>query len=139
MKDIDTTLFRRIGLITRKATTDMNQLASHYQLDNNLYLYLIRICENEGLSQTDLVDLIQVDKTTLSRAIKKLEKENYILKKTNPENKKFNQLFPTKKTKDLYDILFSLEQQVIQNGVKNLTDSEKEILNALLQKINTTS
>lgn len=139
MKDIDTTLFRRIGLITRKATTDMNQLASHYQLDNNLYLYLIRICENEGLSQTDLVDLIQVDKTTLSRAIKKLEKENYILKKTHPENKKFNQLFPTKKTKDLYDILFSLEQQVIQNGVKNLTDSEKEILNALLQKINTTS
>lgn len=139
MKDIDTTLFRRIGLITRKATTDMNQLASHYQLDNNLYLYLIRICENEGLSQTDLVDLIQVDKTTLSRAIKKLEKENYIIKKTNPENKKFNQLFPTKKTKDLYDILFSLEQQVIQNGVKDLTDSEKETLNALLQKINTTS
>lgn len=137
MKDLDISIYRRIGLITRKSTTDMNQLAAEYQLENNLFLYLIRIVENEGLSQSDLVDLTRVDKTTLSRAIKKLEKEDYIVKQTNPENKRYKQLFPTAKTRALYDILFNLEQQVIHQGLKNLTTNEKETLNALLQKINT--
>ncbi|MBG9989058.1 winged helix-turn-helix transcriptional regulator [Aerococcaceae bacterium DSM 111176] len=139
MNDTDITLYRRIGLITRKSTTEMNQLAAKFQLENNLFLYLIRIVENEGLSQSDLADLLQVDKTTLSRAIKKLEKNLYIVKETNPINKNFNQLFPTQKTLDMYEELFSFEKQVIENGLKFLNSEEKQCLNDLLKKINTTS
>jgi hypothetical protein len=33
----DIALFRLIGSISRQATTDMNQYAAAYQLDNNLF------------------------------------------------------------------------------------------------------
>ncbi|MGX7197987.1 MarR family winged helix-turn-helix transcriptional regulator [Enterococcus olivae] len=136
MNQTDIALFRLIGSISRKATTDMNQLAASYQLDNNLFLYLIRIVENQGISQAELVNLMNVDKTTLSRALKKLEQEDYLLKKSNPENKRFNQLFPTEKTKELYTILSKLEQQYIQTALVSLDHSEKEVLQQLLNKIN---
>lgn len=42
----------------------MNQKASNYGLDNNLFLLLIRIVENEGLSQSQLAEMVQIDKTT---------------------------------------------------------------------------
>lgn len=77
----DIALFRLIGSISRQATTDMNQYAATYQLDNNLFLYVIRIVENEGISQSELAQLVKIDKTTLSRALKKLEIENYLIRK----------------------------------------------------------
>ncbi|GMA07333.1 transcriptional regulator [Tetragenococcus halophilus subsp. flandriensis] len=136
MNNTDITLFRQIGTISRKASTEMNRLATNYQLDNNLFLYLIRITENEGISQSALVKLMNIDKTTLSRAIKKLEKDKYIIKKPNPDNKKFNQLFVTEKTKNLYTKLSKLEQQYAYQALSNLTLSEKKTLDSLLTKIN---
>ena len=45
---------------------------------------------------------VRLDKTTLSRALKKLENNGFIIKATNPANKKFNQLDPTHQAKDIY-------------------------------------
>lgn len=132
----DTALFRLIGSISRQATIDMNQFAADYQLDNNLFLYVIRIVENEGISQSELAQLVKIDKTTLSRALKKLENDDYVIKKTNPTNKKFNQLFPTPKACEIYQTLLTLESQYIQQALQKLTIDEKQHLNQLLQKIN---
>lgn len=135
----DIALFRLIGSISRQATTDMNQYAATYQLDNNLFLYVIRIVENEGISQSELAQLVKIDKTTLSRALKKLEIENYLIRKTNPMNKKFNQLFPTPKAQEIYQTLHTLESHYIQQALQQLTLEEKQLLNQLLQKINLTN
>jgi DNA-binding MarR family transcriptional regulator len=135
----DIALFRLIGSISRQATTDMNQYAAAYQLDNNLFLYLIRIVENEGISQSELAQLVKIDKTTLSRALKKLEIKNYLIRKTNPMNKKFNQLFPTPKAKEIYQTLHTLESHYTQQALQQLTMEEKQLLNQLLQKINSTN
>ena len=84
-------LFRKMGLISRQAMMKMNQKASKYGLDNNLFLLLIRIVENEGLSQSQLAEMVQIDKTTLSRSLGKLEDRGLIIKKTKAQNKKFKE------------------------------------------------
>ena len=49
-------LFRQMGFISRQAMMKMNQEASNYGLDNNLFLLLIRIVENEGMTQSQLAE-----------------------------------------------------------------------------------
>jgi DNA-binding MarR family transcriptional regulator len=51
-------------------------------------LYLVRICENPGIIQEKLAEMIKVDRTTAARAIKKLEIQGLIEKKNDEENKK---------------------------------------------------
>jgi DNA-binding MarR family transcriptional regulator len=131
----NTKLFRLMGSISRQATTDINQIVTPYGLDNNLFLYLMRIVENEGISQVDLVNKVRVDKTTLSRALKKLENNGFIIKAPNPANKKFNQLYPTDKAKDIYRTLYSLEQDYIARALEKLNSAEKITLGKLLTKI----
>jgi len=131
----NTKLFRLMGSISRQATTDINQKVAQYGLDNNLFLYLMRIVEQEGISQVELVNKVRVDKTTLSRALKKLESNGFILRTTNPANKKFNQLFPTDKGKAAYKILSWLEQDYIAKAVGKLDAAEKLALGNLLKKI----
>ena len=59
-------LFRQMGFISRQAMMRMNQEASQYGLDNNLFLILTRIVEHPAIHQSQLAELVQIDKTTLS-------------------------------------------------------------------------
>ncbi|MDO4666934.1 MAG: MarR family transcriptional regulator [Streptococcus sp.] len=129
-------LFRQMGTISRQAMIKMNQKANAYDLDNNLFLILIRIVENPGLNQTQLAQLIQIDKTTLSRSLQKLEKKELIYKKTNLENKKFKDLFPSQEALKLYDILIGFEDSYIQSVLKQLSSTELAQLQTILEKIN---
>lgn len=130
-----TKLYRLIGSISRQSTTSVNQQVSQLGLDNNLFVYLMRIVENEGLSQVELVTMARVDKTTLSRALNKLIAEGYIDKVTDPQNKKFKNLYPTKKGKEVYNQLYRIEQAYIQNALKDVSPSEQLTLGKTLEKI----
>lgn len=116
-------LFRQMGIISRQATMNMNHEASQYNLDNNLFLILIRIVEHEGLNQSQLSHMVKIDKTTLSRSLRKLEDKGFITKKVNSKNKKFKELFPTTQALQIYDRLIGFETIYIQSVMKNLTSS----------------
>lgn len=128
-------LFRQMGIISRQAMMNMNHEASQYNLDNNLFLILIRIVEHEGLNQSQLSHMVKIDKTTLSRSLRKLEEKGFITKKVNSKNKKFKELFPTTKALPIYDQLIGFETIYIQSVMKNLTSSELFQLEAILNKI----
>ncbi len=133
LNDID--LFRLIGAISRKATTDVNQAVKQYGLDNNLFIYLTRIVENEGITQYDLVNLVKVDKTTLSRALMKLERLDYLFKITSTTNRNYKELYPTQKAKEIYNNLFELENRYANTAIANLTPLERVELRKSLMKI----
>ena len=128
-------LIRQMGFISRQALMKMNQKASNYGLDNNLFLLLIRIVENEGLSQSQLAEMVQIDKTTLSRSLRKLEERGLIVKKTKAQNKKFKELYPTTSALKVYDKLIGFEDRYIQTSLRQLTSSELFQLDHILQKI----
>ena len=128
-------LFRQMGIISRQAMMNMNHEASQYNLDNNLFLILIRIVEHEGLNQSQLSHMVKIDKTTLSRSLRKLEEKGFITKKVNSQNKKFKELFPTTKALQIYDRLIGFETIYIQSVMKALTSSELVQLEAILNKI----
>ncbi|MFD1671280.1 MarR family winged helix-turn-helix transcriptional regulator [Agrilactobacillus yilanensis] len=131
----NTQLFRLIGTISRQATSEVNRSASVYGLDNNLFLYLIRIVEQDGISQVALANQIKVDKTTLSRALTKLTTAQLIVKRTNPKNKKFKQLYATAKGQTYYNKVYQMEQDYIEAVLKPLQPNEKAMLGQLLTKI----
>lgn len=129
------TLFRKIGTISREAMIDMNKFSREYNLDNNLFLYLIRIVENPGISLVELTNLVKFEKSTISRALTKLEKLGYLIKETNPQNKKYILIYPTEKAHDIYKIIINEERIYSNNALTKLDNNEKDILFELLNKI----
>ncbi|WP_412988995.1 MarR family winged helix-turn-helix transcriptional regulator [Pediococcus siamensis] len=130
-----TNLYRLIGSIARQSTTSVNQQVSHLGLDNNLFVYLMRIVENEGLSQAELVERVRIDKTTLSRALKKLVAEGYVRKVPDAHNKKFRRLYATDKGKAIYPQVSQIEQAYIQQALSGVDEAEQTELQTLLAKI----
>ncbi|PAD40637.1 MarR family transcriptional regulator, partial [Bacillus sp. 7520-S] len=98
-------ILREIGMIARALDSISNIEFKEYDLTKGQYLYLVRICEQPGIIQEKLAEMIKVDRTTAARAIKKLEKNGFIEKKEDAHNKKIKKLFPTQKGERVYPFI----------------------------------
>ncbi|GJM70792.1 hypothetical protein HMSSN036_30080 [Paenibacillus macerans] len=81
-------ILSEIGIIARALDSISNIEFKEYDLTKGQYLYLVRICENPGIIQEKLAEMIKVDRTTAARAIQKLETNGFIVKKDDEHNKK---------------------------------------------------
>lgn len=66
-----TDILREIGMIARALDSISNIEFKELSLTRGQYLYLVRICENPGIIQEKIAELIKVDRTTAARAIKR--------------------------------------------------------------------
>lgn len=128
-------ILREIGMIARALDSISNIEFKELDLTKGQYLYLVRICENPGIIQEKLAEMIKVDRTTAARAISKLEMNGFIEKKDDAHNKKIKKLFPTEKGTRVYP--FILREHDYSNSValEGFSDREAETIYNLLQRV----
>ncbi|WP_034761629.1 MarR family winged helix-turn-helix transcriptional regulator [Rossellomorea vietnamensis] len=129
-----TGILREIGMIARALDSISNIEFKEYDLTKGQYLYLVRICENPGIIQEKVAEMIKVDRTTAARAIKKLEINGFVEKKEDKENKKIKKLFPTDKGKTVYPLIKREHDHSNLVALEGFSESEAEILEDLLQR-----
>jgi len=128
-------ILREIGMIARALDSISNIEFKDYDLTKGQYLYLVRICENPGIIQEKLAEMIKVDRTTASRAIKKLEISGFIEKKDDEHNQKIKKLFPTEKGKKIYPFIKRENDYSNKVALEGLSKVEVETLFNLLQRV----
>ncbi|MCA6609681.1 MarR family winged helix-turn-helix transcriptional regulator [Bacillus safensis] len=119
-------ILREIGVIARALDSISNIEFREYDLTKGQYLYLVRICEEPGIIQEKLAEMIKVDRTTAARAIKKLELNGFIEKKDDRVNKKIKKLFPTEKGETVYPMIKREHDYSNQVALDGFSDEEAE-------------
>ncbi|CAM4136287.1 MarR family winged helix-turn-helix transcriptional regulator [Saccharibacillus endophyticus] len=128
-------ILREVGAIARCFESISNIEFKPYGLSKNQYIYLVRICENPGIIQEEIVYMVKVDRSTASRAIEKLERDGFIQKEQESDNRKNKALYPTEKGKEMYAFLRKEDDYSNAAAVKGLSAEEEETLLRLLQKV----
>ncbi|WP_430596691.1 MarR family winged helix-turn-helix transcriptional regulator [Enterococcus sp. DIV0175] len=128
-------ILRDIGVIARALDSISNIEFKEVDLTRGQYLYLVRICENPGIIQEKLAEIIKVDRTTTARAIKKLEKNGMIKKEQDQENRKIRHLYPTSKGKTVYPLIIRENEHSNQVALQGITEEEAQQLKTLLEKV----
>lgn len=128
-------VLREIGMIARALDSISNIEFKEYDLTKGQYLYLVRICENPGIIQEKVAEMIKVDRTTASRAIKKLEINGFIEKKDDEQNKKIKKLFPTEKGNNVYPFIKRENDYSNSVALEGFSESEIEIIFNLIQRV----
>ena len=131
MKDI----LREIGMIARALDSISNIEFKEHDLTKGQYLYLVRICENPGIIQEKLAEMIKVDRTTAARAIKKLEMKGFIERRDDEHNKKIKKLFPTEKGKEVFPFIKRENDHSNRVALEGFSEGEAEIIFNLLQRV----
>ena len=129
------TILREIGMIARALDSISNIEFKEFDLTKGQYLYVVRICENPGIIQEQLIDLIKVDRSSATRALQKLEGNGFIEKQDDPGNKKTKKLFPTAKGKAVYPFIIEENAYSELVALKGFSETETAAAFELLQRM----
>ncbi|MCT0954936.1 MarR family winged helix-turn-helix transcriptional regulator [Weissella cibaria] len=123
---------REIGMIARALDSISNVEFKEFNLTKGQYLYLVRIVEQPDIIQEALSDLIMVDRTTVSRAVKKLITDGLVEKRDNPDNLKIKHLRATEKGRAIYQVIKRENDYSEAVALQGFSNAEVQQLNAML-------
>jgi DNA-binding MarR family transcriptional regulator len=83
----------------------------------------------------ELSSVLKVDKTTTTKAVKKLIDANYVYKELDKQDKRGYNIMPTDKALKIYDLIIEEENRNIEVCFKGFSEEEKEIAITLIEKM----
>jgi DNA-binding MarR family transcriptional regulator len=86
------------------------------------WIVLFRLRENEGLSQVDLADVLELQPISLVRLLDRLVEHGLLERRNDPKDRRANRLFLTAKGKTLVDDLDSLRDAIATDVMHDLPD-----------------
>lgn len=104
-------------------------------LSNLQFLYVVRIYEHPGIIAEQLANLIKVDRTTLARAVRRLEKQGYVYRESDPDNKKIKHLYVTEKGKQIYPFIIRENSHPNEVALQGFTPEEAQQVHDYLKRI----
>jgi len=128
-------IFREIGMIARCCNTMSDIEFKQLDLAKGQYIYLVRIYENPGIIQEKIANMINVDRTTVAKAIKKLVDNGMVEKRKEVGNRKEFRLYCTEKGRELYPTLKREEEHTVEVATMGLSSEEKELALDLLHRM----
>lgn len=135
IKDIEKLILREIGAVSRCIYSIGDIKYKDIKLQRGQFIFLLRICENEGISLIELSNLMKVDKTTSTKAVQKLINEGYLEKKEDAMDRRVWRIYPTLKGQKIYKYISSEEEKSSEIYYKDFSKKEKEELFILLEKM----
>jgi MarR family transcriptional regulator, transcriptional regulator for hemolysin len=91
--------------------------------------------DNNGLTQREIADKLGLEGPTLIPIIDKLEKDGFLLRKVDKNDRRNNRIFLTKKSKDLLDSMINCGQNIKQILLKDISDADISITKNTLEKM----
>jgi MarR family transcriptional regulator, transcriptional regulator for hemolysin len=99
------------------------------------WIVLFRLREQEGLSQVDLADVLELQPISLVRLLDRLVEQGLLERRHDPKDRRANRLFLTPAGKRLVDDLDSLRDAIADDVMKKLSPQAIETSLGALREI----
>ena len=133
-------LGKYISLIHRQANVFFTKEFSKFGFGSGQYMFMIYLYKNDGISQEALSRLVNIDKGTTAKAIKKLEELELITRSKDLNDKRINKIYLTSKALNIKNDFFSVLTKW-ENILTNELSTEEvykilKILNRVTKNVN---
>ena len=129
-------LMRWVSIIYRYTRVHLNSRFQALDLGvtSSQHFFVRRICTNAGITQDKLQSLIELNKSNITRAVDALEKAGFVRKERSKRDKRTASLYPTEAAERIYPELVSEENAWIDTLLRDFTEEEKRLFEAMLRK-----
>lgn len=120
---------RYISIIHRHANVFFSKEFCKFGIGSGQYMFMITLYRNDGINQETLSELMNIDKGTTAKAIKKLEELEYVYREKDISDKRVNKIYLTKKAINIKEEFLS--SLVKWEEILTADLSEDEVLQGL--------
>jgi DNA-binding MarR family transcriptional regulator len=126
---------RYISCIYRNFHIYLNHQLEQYNIGSGQFQFLMVLYTHDGINQENLSEQLNIDKTTVTRALKKLEKEGYVTRKKDDFDRRSYLIFLTEKAKTLQPEIKTILKKWTVKVLNDISLDEQICLYNLLEKM----
>ncbi len=113
----------------------LDKQLAEYDLGYSYTSYIFHICHYKDIRQDMLAEHLEVNRSSVQRALEHLETHEYITRKICKTDKRKYHIIPTQKAFDVYDVIVKHKQQLDDIALNGLTDKQKAEISPMLKKM----
>lgn len=106
-----------------------------YNLRSGLFSSLSLIADNPGVSQNEVSQAVGLDKSVAVQIIDELEKRGFARRERSPIDRRRHALYCTEEGNQFLNELYEIMSQTEGRVLRDVSDSERKLLGALLDRI----
>lgn len=127
---------RKISCVFRNSHSFFDSVFKEFHIGRGQMHYFMYIVNHgNGLSQDKITHALEIDKATTARALKNLEDNGYIERKSDEKDKRIKRVFLTKKGADIKDELKKAAEVWEEKVTQGIVEEKMEIFLEVLDKM----
>ncbi len=111
------------------------ELRERFDLIGAQWKIIVILTIKEGITQKHIADMAFVEAPTLVPVIDKMEKEGYVIRQSDPDDRRNNLIFMTKKSKDIADPIIDCILEIRNMGLDKISKKDMETAKKVLEQI----
>ncbi|MFC6464887.1 MarR family winged helix-turn-helix transcriptional regulator [Marinilactibacillus sp. GCM10026970] len=128
-------MMRLINRTTRLGEMYRNEKMKQYGLKGMHHTYILNICNNPGVTQEKLAEIIYVNKSNVTRQLTNLEKAGYVTRSPDPKDGRKLLVYPTDKAREVYPKVAKILKEWNEMILDGFSIEEQELLLEHMSKI----
>jgi MarR family transcriptional regulator, transcriptional regulator for hemolysin len=124
-----------ISDVGRMMRTVFDRRVRRIGLTRAQWLVLTRLNRHPGASQSELAEMLEVEKATAGRMIDRLERNGWVERRADMGDRRVNRLYLTAEAERIQAALRRISQQTVDDALAALAPQERIELNRLMASV----
>lgn len=127
-----------ISDVARMMRTVFDRRVRRLGLTRAQWLVLTRLHRRPGASQSELAEMLEVEKATAGRMIDRLERNGWVERRADATDRRMNRLYLTAEAKRVQVSLRAISEQTVDDALVSLSADDRSRLTIFMNQVKTT-
>ena len=124
-----------ISDVARLLRTVFDRRVRRMGLTRGQWLVLTRLYRRPGASQTELADMLEIDRASAGRMIDRMEKNGWLERRPDAEDRRVNRLHLTKEARRIHAAMWAIAEATVDDALAALSAAERAKYTRLTAKV----
>jgi MarR family transcriptional regulator for hemolysin len=124
-----------ISDVARLIRTAFDRRVRRLGLTRAQWLVLTRLSRRPGASQSELADMLEVERATAGRMVDRLERKGWVIRRPDVSDRRINRLFLSPEADRIRDSMLDIADQTLADALSPLSTPERAVLGEALSRI----
>lgn len=99
------------------------------------WVTIARLHHRPGLSQSEVADLLEIEKASAGRLIDRMQSKGWIERRADPLDRRVNRLHLTAEAERMYALIWPLAEDTVDDALSTLSREERRTFSSLMQRV----
>jgi DNA-binding MarR family transcriptional regulator len=121
--------------ISRLMRTEFDRQVSALGVTRAQWMVLARLARRPGCSQTELADMMEMERATAGRLVDRLEENGLVRREPDPDDRRIRRVFPTDLATGQQSQMRAVADTIVDDALSDLSPDERETLMTLMASV----